>query len=196
MSPTAAGTPFAVLFVQGAGEGAHDADRALADALARELGDRFRVVFPRLPREDDPDTVTWNRAIATEARRARAVAVVAHSAGAANVADMLAEGRRGELPDARAMFLLAPPFIGPGGWAFEGFHLDHATSRQALGGLPLHFYFGSEDTTVPPVHSTLYESVFPDARFHRLQDCGHQFTGHLRRVAQDIRSAVDVKVQS
>ena len=192
MSPTTvADTPIAVLFVQGAGEHAHAADEALADALARELGDRFEVVFPQLPREADPDKATWNRTIAAEARRARAAAVVAHSAGATHVADMLAEGRRGELPAARAMFLLAPPFIGPGGWTFEGFHLDHPTSRQALGGLPLHFYFGADDKTVPPAHAALYEGVFPDASFHRLQHCDHQFDGHLRRVAQDIRSAVD-----
>jgi predicted alpha/beta hydrolase family esterase len=189
MNPTA-DEPIAVLFVQGAGEHAHDADSALAEDLARALGDRFEVVFPRLPREANPDTAAWNRTIAAEARRARAAVVVAHSAGATNVAEMLAEGRRGELPDARAMFLLAPPFIGPGGWAFEGFHLDHATSRQALGGLPLHFYFGAEDQTVPLAHATLYEGVFPDARFHRLEHCDHQFDGHLQRVAQDIRSAV------
>jgi predicted alpha/beta hydrolase family esterase len=193
MSPTAAGAPIALLFVQGAGAGAHAADHALAEALARELGDGFQVVFPRLPREADPDTATWNRTIANEARRARAAVVVAHSAGATTVADMLAEGRRGELPDARAMFLLAPPFVGPGGWDLKGFHLDHATSRQALDGLPLHFYFGSEDQTVPAAHATLYESVFPDASFHRLEDCDHQFAGHLRRVARDIRGAVDVK---
>ena len=180
-----------ILFVQGAGENAHAVDRALADALAAELGDGFQVVFPRLPGEADPDAATWNRAIATEARRACAVVVVAHSAGAANVADMLAEGRRGELPGVRGMFLLAPPFIGPGGWALEGFHLDHATSRQALGGLPLHLYFGSDDQTVPPAHAALYEKVFPDATFHRLKACDHQFAGHLGRLAQDIRCVVD-----
>jgi pimeloyl-ACP methyl ester carboxylesterase len=185
------GPSAAVLFVQGAGENAHAVDRTLADGLAAELGDGFQVVFPQLPGQADPDTAIWNRAIAAEARRARAVAVVAHSAGAANVADMLAEGRRGELPGVRGMFLLAPPFIGPGGWAFEGFHLDHPTSRQALGGLPLHFYFGSEDRTVPPAHATLYEGAFPDASFHRLQHCDHQFGGHLRRVAQDIRAVVE-----
>jgi len=178
-----AGARTAVLFVQGAGANAHDADRALADLLATELGDRFRVVFPRLADEADPDSQAWKRAI-----------VVAHSAGAANVADMLAEGRYGiELPVLRGLFLLAPPFIGPGGWAFDGFHFDHPTSRQSLGGLPVLFYFGSADKTVPPAHATLYKAAFPDATFHLLKDCEHQFAGHLRRVAQDIRTVVSRK---
>ena len=189
MSPVAVeGARVAVLFIQGAGENAHDADRALADALAAELGDRFQVVLPRVPDEADPDRDAWKRAIAADARRANAAIVVAHSAGAANVADMLAEGRCGEFPGVRGLFLLAPPFIGPGGWAFDGFHFDHATGRQARGGTPLHFYFGSADETVPSAHAALYAAVFPDATVHRLKDCDHQFGGHLRRVAHDIRA--------
>ena len=181
----------AVLFVQGAGANAHAVDRLMADVLAGELGDRFQVVFPRVPDEADPDRDAWKGAIAADVRRASAAIVVAHSAGAANVADMLAEGRRGEFPGVRGLFLLAPPFVGPGGWTFDGFHFDHATGRQALGGTPLHFYFGSADATVPSTHAALYEAAFPDATFHRLKDCDHQFGGHLRRLAQDIRRVVD-----
>jgi predicted alpha/beta hydrolase family esterase len=181
------GVRVAVLFVQGAGENAHAVDRLMADALARELGDRFQVVFPRVPDEADPDRDAWKRAIAADVRRASATILAAHSAGAANVADMLAEGRCGEFPGVRGLFLLAPPFIGPGGWAFDGFHFDHATDRQAPAGTPLHFYFGSADETVPSAHAALYAAVFPDATVHRLKDCDHQFGGHLRRVARDIR---------
>ena len=194
MSPVdVEGAPVAVLFVQGAGANAHAVDRLMADALAKELGDRFQVVFPRVPDEADPDRDAWKRAIAADVRSASAAIVVAHSAGAANVADMLAEGRCAEFPGVRGLFLLAPPFIGPGGWAFDGFHFDHATGRQALAGTPLHFYFGLADETVPPAHAALYEAVFPDATFHRLKGCDHQFGGHLRRVARDIQGVVDTR---
>ena len=189
--PAVEGAPVALLFVQGAGANAHAVDRLMADALASELGERFRVVFPRVPDEAGPDRDAWKRAIAADVRGASAAIVVAHSAGAANVADMLAEGRLGEFSGIRGLFLLAPPFIGPGGWAFDGFHFDHATSGQALAGMPLHFYFGSADEAVPSAHAALYQAVFPDATFRRLKDCDHQFGGHLRRVAQDIRRVVD-----
>ena len=181
-----------MLFIQGAGENAHAVDRPLADALARELGAAFRLAFPQLPGEADPDTAVWKRAIAGEARRANATVVVAHSAGAANTADLLAEGRLGtDLPGLHGLFLLAPPFIGPGGWAFDGFHFDHPTSRQALGGLPVHFYFGLADETVPTAHAQLYEQVFPDAVFHRVPHCDHQFAGHAAHVASDIRNVIE-----
>ncbi len=180
--------PVTVLFVQGAGEHAHAADQPLADSLARELGSGFRVVFPQLPGEDDPDAATWKHAIADAARRAGASVVVAHSAGAANTADLLAEGGYGtDLPRLDGLFLLAPPFIGPGGWPLKGFHFDHATSRQALDGLSLHFYFGAADTTVPATHADLYAPMFPDATFHRLPRCDHQFAGHVAHIASDIR---------
>lgn len=182
----------AVLFIQGAGKGAHSEDRVLADALQQALGERFLVVFPPLPNEADPDTDVWKHAIAEEARRARAAVLVAHSAGAANVADLLAEGRyRTDLPPLRGLFLLAPPFIGPGGWEFEGFHFDAPVAAASLGGLPVHFYFGSADATVPAAHADLYRRVFPDARLRILPGCDHQFTGQLPIVARDVRAVID-----
>ena len=100
---------------------------------------------------------------------------------------MLAQGRHdADLSRLRGLLLLAPPFIGPGGWAFEGFHFDHQVGRESLGGLPIHFYFGSSDTTTPPSHADLHASIFPDAAIHRLRGCDHQFTGHMQRIAQDV----------
>ena len=180
-----------VLVVQGAGENAHAVDQALADALGQALGAGFHVVFPRLPGEDDPDGEAWKQAIAAEVRRSGAAVVVAHSVGATNTADLLAEGRYGaELPRLRGLFLLAPPFAGPGGWNLPGFHFDHATSRQSLDGLAIHFYFGTADQTVPPTHAGLYEQAFPDAVFHRIAGADHQFNGQIGRVADDIRALV------
>jgi pimeloyl-ACP methyl ester carboxylesterase len=191
MTPVAVEAPVEVLFIQGGGPGAHDADRILADALGRALGEGWRIHFPRMPGEDDPDNDAWKRAIAAEARYAKATVVVSHSVGAAITADMLAQGRQdAALPRLRGLFLLAAPFIGPGGWTFEGFHFDRPVSRESLHGLPIHFYFGSSDTTVPPAHADLYATLFPDATVHRLQGCDHQFNGYMPRVAQDVLALV------
>jgi predicted alpha/beta hydrolase family esterase len=180
-----------ILFIQGAGQGAHEEDAALVEALREALGARLPVSFPEMPNEADPDSAAWKRAIADEARRVRATVVVAHSAGAAITADMVMEGRRGtELPRLRGLFLLAPPFVGPGGWALEGFHFDRAPSPGALDRLAIHFYFGQSDTIVPAAHADLYAGVFPDATFHRVPHCDHQFAGHLTRVAQDVLALV------
>ena len=174
-----------VLFIQGASDGAHEADRALADALGGVLGHGFRVHFPRMPHEEAPDNDVWKCAISTALRRTPAAFLVAHSAGAAIVADMLAQGAAdaATLTRLRGLFLLAPPFVGEGGWTLDGFHLDRPVEIEALAGLPLHLYFGSADTTVPPAHADSYARLFPGAAIHRLPGCGHPFEG---RIARDV----------
>ena len=178
-----------LLFIQGASAGAHDADRPLADALGQALGADFRVHFPRMPNEDAPDNDVWKRAISTALVRTRATFLVAHSAGAAIAADMLAQrGTRAELTPLRGLFLLAPPFVGEGGWKLDGFHFDRPIDSATLDDLPMHLYFGSADQTVPPSHADLYEALFPAATIHRLPGCDHQFGGFMARVAQDLRT--------
>jgi predicted alpha/beta hydrolase family esterase len=183
--------PVDVLFIQGAGEHAHDGDRVLADALAQHLGAAFRVRCPVMPDEADPDIERWALTIAVQARETVEPLLVAHSLGATITADLLAQGQYGSLlPRLRGLVLLAPPFVGRGGWSFDGYHFDDAVRRGAGDGPTMRFYFGLSDTVVPASHAALYEGVFPDATFCRLERCDHQFEGHLERVAQDLRALV------
>jgi predicted alpha/beta hydrolase family esterase len=178
-----------VLFVQGASAGAHDADRPLSDALGAALGPGFRVHFPRMPDEDAPDNDVWKRAISTALRRTASTFLVAHSAGAAIAADMLAQDElRAELTGLRGLFLLAPPFVGEGGWQLDGFHFDRPVDPAALAGLSLHLYFGSADRTVPPSHADRYATLLPEAKIQRLPGCDHQFGGFMARIADDLRA--------
>jgi hypothetical protein len=55
-----------VLFVQGAGEGAHDLDSLLAASLQKALGTEYDVRYPRMPGELNPDLQTWKAKIARE----------------------------------------------------------------------------------------------------------------------------------
>ena len=179
-----------VLFIQGASDGAHAADQSLVDALGSALGEGFRVHFPRMPHEEAPDNDVWKDAISTSLRRTRATFLVAHSAGGAIVADMLAQGggAAAELAPLRAIVLLAPPFIGADGWQLDGFRLDEPVEPEASAGLPLQLFFGLADTTVPPGHADLYARLFPGVAIHRLPGCGHQFEGGMVRVAQALRA--------
>jgi hypothetical protein len=69
--------------------------------------------------------------------------------------------------------------------------LQRPDPSASLDGLPIHFYFGSEDETVPASHAALYEKVFPDAAVHRLPACDHQFTGRTPLVAKDVLALED-----
>jgi len=180
--------PVELLFIQGASAGAHEADRVLSDALSRSLGPGFRVHFPHMPDEVAPDNDVWKRRISTTLRQSHATFLVSHSAGAALVADLLVQGPPEELASLLGLFLLAPPFVGRGGWQLDGFHLDDPVARARLRGLPLQLYFGLADTTVPASHAELYSALFPDAAIHRLPGCGHQFEGFMAQVARDVRA--------
>ena len=179
-----------VLFIQGASDGAHAADQVLADALGGALGEGFCVHFPHMPREEAPDNDVWKDAISTALRRTRATFLVAHSAGAAIVADMLAQGGEtaAELAPLRAIVLLAPPFVGEGGWRLDGFHFDVPPAVDAAPHPPLHLYFGLADMTVPSTHAERFATRFRAAVIHRLPGCGHQFEGWMAHVARDVRA--------
>ena len=180
----------ALLFIQGASAGAHEADRVLAEALGHALAPDFRVHFPRMPDEDAPDNDVWRRAISTALQRTRATFLVAHSAGAAIAADMLTRGgdEAATLAALSGVFLLAPPFVGKGGWKLDGFRLDEPVAPEALASLPLHLYFGSADTTVPSAHADLYARLFHGAAIHRVPGCGHQFEGWMAHIARDVQA--------
>lgn len=175
-----------VLFIQGAGQDAPEAGGEIADALQRALGPDYRIACPRMPGMYDPQPLAWRRAIAQEAESHRADILVAHSVGAAVLADLLADGGDVKLPRVLTAFLLAPPYMGRGGWPLAGFGLDAHRSAPPEVKIGLFFYFGAADTVVPAGHAALYEQVFPRAAYRHFSQCGHRFTGHLPLVAQDL----------
>ena len=110
-----------VLFVQGGGAGAHDEwDDKLVASLRRRLGAGYDVRYPRMPDEHEPSYAGWSEAIRREMlSMAGGAVVVGHSVGATILVHALAE--QPPEPDLRAIVLIAPPFVGAGGWASEEF---------------------------------------------------------------------------
>lgn len=177
-----------VLFIQGGGEGTHDAwDNRLVDSLRRELGPGYDVRYPRMPDEANPSYSAWKAAIAEEiAGLADGAVVVGHSIGGTVLINALAEA-----PPKRTLaglFLVAAPFVGPGGWPS-----DDVGSMADIGARlprepPIHLYFGGADDTVPLTHAELYESAIPGALVLRLPGRDHQLNDDLAEVAAAIRA--------
>jgi predicted alpha/beta hydrolase family esterase len=99
-----------LLFVQGGGQGTHDAwDDKLVASLQRELGDEYDIHYPRMPGEDDPHYAPWSTAIEEALRPLRDGAVlVGHSVGGTILLKTLTDR-----PMARklgAIVLVAAPF--------------------------------------------------------------------------------------
>jgi len=175
-----------VVFVQGGGKDVHDSwDNKLVASLEQALGPGYAVHYPRMPKEGDPDPPAWKRAIARElGKLSEAVILVAHSIGAAILLDHLADTaleRR-----LSGVFLIAPPFIGDGGWPSEDLRPTRKLAAQLPTGVPLYLYQGSDDDTVPSSHSRLFEEALPRATVRRLAGRDHQLDDDLSEVARDI----------
>ncbi|HET7925475.1 MAG TPA: alpha/beta fold hydrolase, partial [Rhodanobacteraceae bacterium] len=179
-----------ILFVQGAGESVHDAwDDKLVRSLERELGDAFRVTYPRMPGETDPRYADWKATLLEQFERLEDGAVlVGHSIGGAILIHVLAE----QLPRRTlgAIALIAAPFIGDGGWPSEDIEPCPDLGKHLPDDVPVFLYHGTADTIVPFAHVTLYAKAIPQASVRALANRDHQLDNDLGDVARDIRSLV------
>ncbi len=103
-----------VLFVHGAGEGAHEADEKLAASLRDALGSGYDVRSPQMPDEGSPEVGAWKEKIAGELATMDGEAIlVGHSVGALMLLKYLS-GEEVEKPVA-GLFLVTVPYVGTGG---------------------------------------------------------------------------------
>ncbi len=174
-----------MLFVHGAGVGAHEEDERLAASLRNALGDAYEVRSPKMPDEDGSEAGAWKGKIAAELAAMDGEAIlVGHSAGAFVLLKYLSE-EEPEKPVA-GLFLVAAPYVGTGGWEFEEGALREDFASKLPEGLPVFFYHGRNDEVVPFGHLALYEAKLPRATVRGFDGLGHQFGDDLSEVAGDI----------
>ena len=177
-----------VLFVQGAGPDVHDRwDDKLAASLERELGDGYVVHYPRMPKEADPKYSSWSASLRRElGKLGDRPILVGHSVGATILLHVLARQRR--KPKLDGLFLVAPPFIGEGGWPSDDIEPRTDFSDRLSAGVPVFLYHGREDDVVPLAHARLYAKAIPRAVVRTLARHDHQLNDDLSVVAKDIRA--------
>lgn len=179
-----------VLFVQGAGTGAHDEwDNKLVESLQAELGSDHEIIYPRMPNEGDPHYAEWKSALLPQLDAlADGSVAVGHSVGGAILIHTLAE----QLPKRRlgGVFLIATPFIGKHGWPSGEIEAVDLSARLPPS-IPIYFYQGRNDETVPFAHLDLYAKSLPNAAIRALDGRDHQLNNDLSEVAEDIRSVTD-----
>ena len=175
-----------VLFVHGAGQGAHEADKKLAASLEDALGSGYEVRAPKMPDEDSPEIEAWKDRISEElAAMDGEVVLVGHSVGAFVLLKYLSE-EEPEKP-VGGLYLVAAPYVGPGGWEVEEGALREGFTSKLPGRLPVFLYHGREDEVVPFEHLALYAEVLPRATVREFDGRGHQFGEDLSEVALDIQ---------
>lgn len=175
-----------VVFIQGAGEGAHDVDDALAASLQRELGADYEVRYPQMPNEGDPDFETWKPTLAREiARAGRDPILVGHSAGAYMLLKYLSEDAAPAPP--RGLFLIATPFpCADENWQIPGVSVPPDLDARLPTTAQIVFYHSPDDRSVPFAHMALYAQVVPRALVRETTG-GHQLNNDLSVIARDIQ---------
>jgi hypothetical protein len=177
-----------LLFVQGGGARAHDEwDDKLVESLKRELGVSYEVRYPRMPNEDDPSYAAWRARLQKEfASLNDGAIVVGHSIGGAILINALAE----QPPERElgAIFLIAAPFVGEGGWQPDDWQPQREIGGKIPGGVPIYVYHGLADDTAPPSHAELYAHAIPQAHICRLPGRDHQLNNDLREIAAVIKA--------
>jgi predicted alpha/beta hydrolase family esterase len=176
-----------VLLVQGGGKGVHDQwDNKLFESLERELGPDYAVRYPRMPHEADPKYASWKAALKRQfARLEDGAILIGHSIGATILIRTLAD----DPPKLTVggVFLMAAPFVGPGGWPSEDIEPLSDVGAQLPEQTPIYLYHGSKDDTAPFKHVRLYAHAIPHAVVRRLSGRDHQLNNDMSEVAADIR---------
>jgi predicted alpha/beta hydrolase family esterase len=177
-----------VLFVQGGGERVHDEwDDKLVASLKVGLGPSYEIRYPRMPDEDDPSYTTWTAVLENEfAVLEDAAILVGHSLGGTFLINALAEH-----PPERefgAIFLIAPPFVGEGGWQSADWTPPRELGGKVPRGVPIYLYHGLADATVPASHAELYARAIPRAHLRCLPGRDHQLNNDLSEIAAVIKS--------
>ena len=177
-----------LLFIQGGGAGVHDEwDNRLVESLRRELGPNCEIRYPRMPNEDEPSYVAWKATLEREfAALADGAILIGHSLGGTILVNALAEQ-----PSERefgAIFLLAAPFVGEGGWLSDDLKPARDLGARLPRGVPVHIYHGLDDEIAPPSHAELYAHAVPQARIHHLPGRDHQLNNDLCEVAAALRT--------
>ena len=164
-----------VLFIQGGGAGAYAEDEPLAAALQVALGSGYRVRYPPMPNEADPEYPAWKAHIAHELAVLDGKAiVVGHSVGGAVLLRYLAE-EQVEQPIG-GIFIIAAPDWGAEEW--------HAALPK---GVPLFLYHSRDDEIIPFAHLALWAKKLGSAVIREVTG-GHQINNDLAAVAKDITS--------
>jgi len=177
-----------VLFVQGAGKGVHDDwDGKLVENLRSELGANYEVRYPRMPKEDDPSYARWKAALENElAALGDGAILVGHSLGGTILIHALAENPPKRA--AGAIFLIAAPFIGEGGWHIDGWKPQRELGAKLPSKVPIYLYHGLSDDTVPPPHAELFAHAIPQANLFQVPGRDHQFNNDTSEIADVMKS--------
>ena len=174
-----------ILFIHGAGRGAHELDSKLAASLQRAFGDDYQVNNPQMPSEGNPQYALWKAEIARQLKAFDdPLILVGHSLGGSVLLKYLSE-ETVDKPIA-GLFIIAAPYWGAQDWDYDEYKLSEDFASHLPKDLPIFLYQGRDDEVVPFTHLAMYAEKLPQATVRELEGRGHQLNDNLPEVAADI----------
>ncbi len=175
-----------ILFIQGGGEGAYEADKHLALYLDDSLEKTYDINYPKMPNENDPDYHLWKVKFDQELKKIESkVILMGHSVGGYLLLKYLSKEKIDK--NILGIFFISIPFLGEGGWQYEDMTLDKDFASKLPPNTPILFYHSTNDEIVPFSHLALYAKQLPHATIRKIVGRGHQLNNDLAEIVQDIK---------
>jgi predicted alpha/beta hydrolase family esterase len=179
-----------LLFIHGAGEGAYEEDKILANNLQEELGPEYIIHYPMMHDESNAPYTVWKKQVEEEVAALKTpIILVGHSVGASHLAKIFTETKTSTR--ILGIFLLEAPFWGGEGWRYEGYkeiELDSDANARLPKEAKIFFYHTRDDEVVPFNHLGLYAELVPQATIREIKAGGHQLTSGLSLLVKDIKN--------
>lgn len=178
-----------ITFVQGAGEGSHTEDQALADYLEKALGAEYALTYPRFSGLENVVYDTWKEEASAELRQmGKRGIIVAHSLGGAAVLKYLSEEQHDM--HIAGLFLIATPYkCKDGEWGADDFAMETSFASTLPDMGAVYMYHSRDDEWVPFLHLAQWAEKLPQAIARQLDDRGHSFSkDEFVELVEDIRS--------
>lgn len=166
---------FKILFIQGAGEGAFDEDKLLADAIRNQQGSGAGFHYPKLEGLEKIDWAVAAKELSNALSKLEAGGIViAHSLGGAALLKLLSE--HPEIADISSLYLIATPYkVKDGEWGTDDFAIDLDFASR-LPHCAIRLFHSRDDEFVPFEHLQRYGDKLPNATLIGLDGYGHQFS--------------------
>lgn len=176
-----------ILVLQGAGEGAHEWDIPLIDALKHRLGNDYQIHYPKMPNEESPKYEAWADKIEQVLQSIPdPVIVLGHSLGGSVFLKYRTERKTNrKFP---GIFLISSPFWGVQDWEDEKFQLAPGFENKLDGISQFFIYHSEEDPYVPFEHHKIYKNHLTSATIRVFDNVGHEMVLAVPVMVKDIRS--------
>jgi len=157
------------------------------DNLAKNLGEGYEVIAPRMPNSQDARYKEWKIWLEKVINLLDDdLVLIGHSLGGICITKYLSENISPK--KIKATFLVAAPFNSEGKHPLVDFVLSENISALEKQGGQIHIYHSKDDAVVPYSNCEDYQKALPSATLRTFTDRGHFHQPDFPEIIDDLKS--------